>query len=326
MEVSKIRRFDTNCFVAVVDLSKYSIKIAHPFDTVTGAAKKYNATLAVNMGGWNLWPGRPSDPNEYLVIEGRVVQDKSFDQRPCVEITRENKIVFQDRPNLAKAWNVFGFDRFIARHGSFNERISDRTSVAPRTLYGVNIYGHLVICVAEGRQPDQRGLTFPECWSVMQEFNCTDVGNADGGNSSAMVLNGELLNEQYKSEYRRVVSQFLVFGNITEVPETPQETVMKKFEVIVPVKSRKTPSMFETVTKGNHAVGHTFNSSISETKTETIQGVDHLITFVQNDEDKFWYPMVYKGVAYLVEVGDVPPSDERITHFKDGVTRNFILE
>jgi hypothetical protein len=325
--VHRLRRFETDCFIAVIDLQAVRVKLTHGFASVTDAAVRHGATLAFNGGGWGLWSNK-SLPNEYLVIEGRVIQDQSFDGRPCMEITKDGQIKFLDRPNLSTAWNVFGFDRFIALHGVFNNRISDRTTAAPRTVYGVNIYGQLVVLVCEGRQSDQRGLTFPECWEVMQEFNATDCGNADGGNSSAIVLDGELLNSQYRSEFRRVVHQVLFFadGEIVPPPPPTGETMSTQIKVIVPVKSRKTPSMFEVITKGNHAVGHEFTSSATETHEETIEGKKHLITWRQNDEDKFWYPMVYKGVAYLVEVGDEPPSDEKVFHVNKGVTRRFIPE
>jgi hypothetical protein len=321
--VHRIRRHDTDCFIAVIDLQAVRVKLTQGFASVTDAAVRHGATLATNGGGWGLWSNK-SLPNEYLVIEGHVIQDQSFDGRPCMEITKDGQIKFLDRPNLLQAYNVFGFDRFIARHGISNSRISDRTSSAPRTIYGVDIHGNLVVLVCEGRQSDQRGLTFPECWEVMREFNVTDCGNADGGNSSAMVLDGDLLNSQYRSEFRRVVHQVLFFADGEITPPPTGETMSTQFKVIVPVKSRKTPSMFEEVTKGNHAVGHEFTSSVTETHEETIEGKKHLITWRQNDADKFWYPMVYKGVAYLVEVGDEPPAPEAYAYLVDkGVTRKF---
>jgi hypothetical protein len=228
VQIHKLRRFDTDCYIAVLDAQAVRIKIAYPFDTVTGAAQKHKADLAVNMGGWGLWPNE-SEPNEYLVIEGVVKQHKSYDSRPCIEITRDNQIKFHERPSLTKCWNVWGFDRFIARHGEFNARIYNKKAVAPRTVYGVDIHGNLVVMVCEGRQADQKGLTFPECWEVMREFNCTDVGNADGGGSSAFVYKGELLNSTYRKEYRRVVSQLLVYFDTNE--EVPQSEEPKEFRM-----------------------------------------------------------------------------------------------
>lgn len=216
-----LHRFGTDCFVHVVDLSKVYLKIVDGFRSIPDAMIKYSSNLAFNGGGWGLQPGNVSAPNEYLIIEGVVKQDVAVDGRPAIEVTKDNRIVFHTtQPNFNTSWNVWGFDRMIAQNGVYNTRITDPNS-EPRTVYGRDVDGKLVILVCEGRAANQKGLTFPEVWSVMKEFNAIDCGNADGGYSSAAMndyFDPPLLNPTYQVEYRRTQHQILLFANGGSTP------------------------------------------------------------------------------------------------------------
>jgi hypothetical protein len=322
INLQQIRRFNTDCFVSVIDLQSVRVKLTHGFASVTNAAVRHGATLAFNGGGWALWPN-PSLPNEYLVIEGRVIQHRSYDGRPCIEITRDNKILFHDRPNLLNAWNIFGFDRFIARHSIFNSRISDRTSSAPRTVYGADIHGNLVVMVCEGRQPDQKGLTFPEIWEVMQEFNVTDCGNADGGNSSAIVLDGQLLNTQYKSEYRRVVHQVLFFADGEPPVEPPTGGTMDRYKLITSVTLRPQPAV--------SGAGPQIPAGAEFESDSTANGTPIGTQFVKyrNGSVEGWLILGFYGgkeYARKISEGETLPTVEYIEHVKGTERRKFVPE
>lgn len=230
----KRRRFDTDCFIHVIDTTKVRMKLQRPFRSVPNSVRDNGAQLGFNFGGWGLWPVS-SQPNEYLIIEGQVIQTKSFDGRPSMEVKKSGEIVFMEKqPNFLTSWNVGGFDRLIATAGVYNPRITDPNS-EPRTVYGKTADGKLVILVCEGRLPNQKGLTFPECWSVMQEFGVTDCGNADGGYSSCAVntaISPNPLNKSYLVENRSVVYQALFYAEGgTEPP--PDGGTMPKYKVTI---------------------------------------------------------------------------------------------
>lgn len=329
VEVYSTRRFGTVCFVHVLDLQHVRIKLVKGFSSVTDRARDTNASLAFNANGWGLQPGSVSLSNEYLMIEGVVIQAVALDNRPCMNISKAGVIEFLDRPNFRTSYNVIGFDRIIARGGVYNTRIRDN-SVAPRTVYGKDKFGSLVILVCEGRRAGEKGLTFAECWSVMREYDVTDCGNADGGYSSAAVNsffkspnnNFGLLNDSYKTEYRRTVMQVLFFADqLGEVtlpvePEIPGAN-MKRYKVLIGVKPRKTPSMYETIAKPNLAVGLEFDSS-----AEKIYGITNDansgVTFRQMI-DGYWVPILYKGIKYLELIGEVTVPPPIVSKYVKGM-------
>lgn len=310
VEVYKFRKFETTCFVHILDLDHVGVKLINGFSSVDERAREKNAQLAFNANGWGLQPGNVSASNEYLMIEGQVIQATALDNRPCMNITKDGQLEFLDRPNFTKSYNVIGFDRYIARHGLFNTAIHD-ISTAPRTVYGKDTSGCLVILVCEGRRAGEKGLTFAECWNVMQDFNVTDCGNADGGYSSACINSffGGLMNESYKVEYRRTVMQVLFFatqlGEVMPPTDPPTEgTPMPTYKVLAPVAPRQTPSMY-SASLPNIQTGFEFVSGAEKNSGNTGDANNGVV--FQQLPNGYWVPMVYKGTTYLQAVTVVTP-------------------
>ena len=86
--------------------------------------------------------------------------------------------------------------------------------VQPRSAIGYNKDGDLIIMVVDGRQVDSRGVYLKELAILMSQFNCFEALNLDGGGSSALVVNGKLINRPIglKSQ-REVMSSIAVFSN-----------------------------------------------------------------------------------------------------------------
>ena len=85
--------------------------------------------------------------------------------------------------------------------------------VQPRSAIGYNKDGDLIIMVVDGRQVDSRGVYLKELAILMSQFNCFEALNLDGGGSSALVVNGKLINRPIglKSQ-REVMSSIAVFS------------------------------------------------------------------------------------------------------------------
>ena len=82
----------------------------------------------------------------------------------------------------------------------------------PRTGIGWVDGTHYVVLVADGRRDgwSDRGMTLQEMQQVFKEQGCRIAYNLDGGGSSTMVLNGELVNMTSGSR-ERDVSDILYF-------------------------------------------------------------------------------------------------------------------
>lgn len=63
----------------------------------------------------------------------------------------------------------------------------------PRTAIGQREDGSVLLLVVNGRQPDSLGATYKDLAEVMLEYGAINAGNLDGGSSSTLYYNGELL-------------------------------------------------------------------------------------------------------------------------------------
>jgi hypothetical protein len=83
----------------------------------------------------------------------------------------------------------------------------------PRSAAGVTPHGELVLVVVDGRQAESRGLTLDELAQVMRDLGCVEALNLDGGGSSALIVNGALVNRPEGQESdREVMSALAVYA------------------------------------------------------------------------------------------------------------------
>ena len=86
------------------------------------------------------------------------------------------------------------------------------TSRAQRTFIGTNgKAGDIWLCVSDGRYNDGKsaGLNAYECATYLQSKGCTLGIPLDGGGSSTMYFNGQVLNAAKSGQ--RAVADFVVF-------------------------------------------------------------------------------------------------------------------
>lgn len=83
----------------------------------------------------------------------------------------------------------------------------------PRTAVGYTEEGHLIFLVVDGRQESSRGVDLYELALIMQNLGCLEALNLDGGGSSALVVNGELINRPLGRDLdREIMSALAVFS------------------------------------------------------------------------------------------------------------------
>ena len=67
--------------------------------------------------------------------------------------------------------------------------------VQPRSAVGFKKNGDVIFMVVDGRQVDSRGVYLKELAMLMAQFDCEEALNLDGGGSSALIINGKLVNK-----------------------------------------------------------------------------------------------------------------------------------
>ncbi|WP_312677047.1 phosphodiester glycosidase family protein [Microbacterium sp.] len=104
-------------------------------------------------------------------------------------------------------WNTLSFGPALVDDGAIVSGIDDvevDTNIGnhsiqgeqPRTAIGVTADGHILIVVVDGRDPGySRGVTLTELADIMVSLGATTAYNLDGGGSSEMWFNGEVVNQ-----------------------------------------------------------------------------------------------------------------------------------
>ncbi|WP_430866718.1 phosphodiester glycosidase family protein [Demequina aurantiaca] len=121
------------------------------------------------------------------------------------------------------AWQTLSFGPALVSDGAIVEGIDQveiDTNIGnhsiqgdqPRTAIGMIAPHHYVFVVVDGRSSDSAGVTLPELAQIMQDLGATEAYNLDGGGSSAMVSDGELVNDPLGSGQERGVSDILWVG------------------------------------------------------------------------------------------------------------------
>jgi hypothetical protein len=81
----------------------------------------------------------------------------------------------------------------------------------PRTMVGVDKAGYIWLAVVDGRQPSYSiGMTFDDLQRLCTRLGLVSALNLDGGGSTTMVVNGQLMNRVSDSTGPRPVSDALV--------------------------------------------------------------------------------------------------------------------
>ena len=104
------------------------------------------------------------------------------------------------------AWNTLSFGPAIVEEGAVVDGIESQEvdtnfgnhsiqGDQPRTAVGVIDENHLVFVVVDGRQSGySEGVTLTELADIMIDLGATTAYNLDGGGSSTMYFNGEVIN------------------------------------------------------------------------------------------------------------------------------------
>lgn len=126
--------------------------------------------------------------NEDLVIYG----DGSF------EIIDEDDITAEELLEKG-AQNVLAFGPALVEDGSVSvtedEEVGKAMASNPRTAICIIDENHYVFVVADGRTSDNEGLSLYELAEFMESLGVQTAYNLDGGGSSTMYFNGQIINK-----------------------------------------------------------------------------------------------------------------------------------
>ncbi|MBR1385987.1 MAG: phosphodiester glycosidase family protein [Bacilli bacterium] len=162
-------------------------------------AERKNAILAINGDYYGV------QEKGYVLRNGVIYRNTSALREDLViyedgsfEIINEGDITLEELKEKG-AYNVFSFgpslviDKEISV--SKNDEVDKAMSSNPRTAIGIISENHYVFVVSDGRTSESEGLSLYELATFMKEELNVDIAyNLDGGGSSTMYFNGEVVN------------------------------------------------------------------------------------------------------------------------------------
>jgi exopolysaccharide biosynthesis protein len=192
-------------------------------ETTLSAANRYGAIAGINAGGF-------ADDNKGRFPTGNTIYNSKFifgffPSSPniassFVGLNTENKLIggkFNKQAELDDLKPAFGasFEPVLMQHGSAmdipNKWLSSPARAA-RTVIGNFKNDQILILIANAsNEAGNSGATLPEMQERMQKLGIRDAYNLDGGGSTTLVFNGDLINKPSDGRMRALPTHFLFF-------------------------------------------------------------------------------------------------------------------
>ena len=114
------------------------------------------------------------------------------------------KIIYEDQisaEQLVKdgVINLLAFGPALVENGEIavgkNQEVGQAMSSNPRTAIGIIDENHYIIVVSDGRTSEREGLSLYQLAEVMKSYGAKTAYNLDGGGSSTLYFNGQVINK-----------------------------------------------------------------------------------------------------------------------------------
>ena len=206
--LSTYREYDTNIYVAEVELSKNAqIETAFAQNsygknvtaTTSSMAESSAAILAINGDYYG------ARDNGYVIRDGIIYRSiAKADQEDLViykdgsmKIINESEVSAQELVDEG-AVTVLSFGPALVENGkvsvSQNDEVGKAMASNPRTAIAITKDNHYLFIVSDGRTDESEGLSLYELATFAASLGAKTVYNLDGGGSSTMYFNGNVVN------------------------------------------------------------------------------------------------------------------------------------
>ena len=227
--ITTYREYDTNIYVA--DIYVHDARYLKTYlaqnsygknivDKTSNMAEKLSAILAING-------------DYYGAREKGYVLRNGIIYRSTVSPNQEDLVIYQDgtmniisesEVSVSKlqedgVYNLLSFGPGLISNSlitvSENDEVNRSMRSNPRTAIGKISYNHYLFIVSDGRTNESQGLSLYELATFMKQLNCVTAYNLDGGGSSTMYFNGNIINNpvsKSKKSSERSVSDIVYIG------------------------------------------------------------------------------------------------------------------
>lgn len=159
-----------------------------------------NVVAGINGGGFDDRPGHMTggEPWGIVMSEGELLWGEPYSW-DTIGITDENKLVV-GMMNVYDAVamgvrDAVKFGPILIVNGEPVEALGDGSGLNPRTAIGQRADGAMLLLAIDGRQSNSIGASLADVRDVMLDFGAVNAANLDGGSSTTMMYNGEMINQ-----------------------------------------------------------------------------------------------------------------------------------
>ena len=165
-------------------------------------AAENNAILAVNGDYYG------ANSSGYVIRNGIVYRDSVREDASNGDLAIYKdgsfKIIYEDQVSADQlvqdgVVNLLAFGPSLVENGEIsvdtNTEVGQAMSSNPRTAIGIIDENHYIIVVSDGRTSESKGLSLYQMAEVMKSYGVKRAYNLDGGGSSTLYFNGQVINK-----------------------------------------------------------------------------------------------------------------------------------
>ncbi len=184
--------------------------------------KMYNALGGINAGGFIDVGGygNGGTPWGIVIHKGELLAGNLNEYVPIIGIDEDHRLICVDgTAKDALSWGIqealtFGPVLINNYQVAYKEGSGNLPMLNPRTGIGQRSDGAFILLTIDGRGPSSFGALYEDIVDVFVENDCGMAANLDGGNSTAMIYDGEYINVPVSMKgSRNLPTVFLVRGD-----------------------------------------------------------------------------------------------------------------
>lgn len=193
--------------VAIYDPSRISVATTNYLgvrgESILTVSKREKAILAMNAGGFYDpdWNSNGALPHGLVIKNGKLVSSyvPANVGGGIIGFTNDNKLILgkmsanealnkgvRDAVEFGPYLIINGKRSFVSGNGGWG--------IAPRTAIGQRADGIVLFLVINGRLANSIGADMSDLCDVMENYGAVNAANLDGGSSSELVINNEIVN------------------------------------------------------------------------------------------------------------------------------------
>lgn len=171
-------------------------------------AKRVNAVVAINGGGFvdPNFNSNGATPLGITMSKGKILRsDETYNGAGgIIGFNEDNQLVLtkcsKSQVKYLGIRDCVTFGPFIIVNGEASKILGNGGwGVAPRTVIGQRADGIVLFFVSDGRSGLKQGIDMNDEIEIMERYDAINAANLDGGTSSVMIVNGEMINDPIDS-------------------------------------------------------------------------------------------------------------------------------